>query len=75
MKVVIFADKVTMDVIAVWGVRLINPRTYKQTHILTIVQGGGGFWMEPLPGVFTLLRRSEIICTEEKARTLSYKMT
>ena len=26
----------------------LNPRTYKQTHTPTVVQGGGGWWNPPL---------------------------
>ena len=33
-----------------------NPRTYTQIHTPTVVQGGGGGWMEPLPGVFDTLQ-------------------
>ncbi len=39
---------------------VFNPRTYKQIHTPTIVQGGEGVEGTP-PGVFVLLRRSEII--------------
>ena len=39
----------------------INPRTYKQIHTPTVVQeeGEGGWWMEPLPGVFDMLQYFE----------------
>ena len=43
---------------------LINPRTYTQIHTPTVVQGrvgGGGGWMEPLPGVFDMLKYFETI--------------
>ena len=36
-----------------------NPRTYKQSHTPTVVQGGA--WMEPLPGVFDMLQYFETI--------------
>ena len=38
---------------------LSNPRTYKQNHTPTVVQGGGG--MEPLPGDFDMLHYFERI--------------
>ena len=37
----------------------INPRTHKQIHTPTVVQGGRG--MEPLPGVFDMLQYYETI--------------
>ena len=41
-------------------VAYINPRTYKQTHTPTVVQGrGGGGLQEPLPWVFVGLRYFE----------------
>ena len=45
-------------------VRSFNPRTYKQIHTLTVVQGGeGGSWgsMESFPGVFDMLQYFETI--------------
>ena len=39
----------------------INPRMYKQIYIPTMVQGGGGGWMEPFRGVFDMLQYSETI--------------
>ena len=30
---------------------LSDPRTYTQIHTPTVVRGGGGGWMEPLPSV------------------------
>ena len=39
----------------------INPRTYTQIHTPTVVQGVGGGWMEPLPGVFDVLQDFETI--------------
>ena len=39
----------------------INPRTYKRIRTPTVVQGGGGMWMEPLPGVFYILQYFETI--------------
>ncbi len=41
-------DKIAMPVLGD-EIKLLNPRTYKQT------------FMEPLPGVFVRLKRSEII--------------
>ena len=44
------------------GGHIFNPRTYKQIHTLTVVQGRwGGGWMEPLPGVFDMLQYFEKI--------------
>ena len=42
---------------------LINSRTYKQIHTptVTVVQGGGRGWMEPLPGVLDMLKYFETI--------------
>ena len=42
-------------------VQLINTRTYTQTHTPTVVHGGWGGWMEPLPGVFDMLQYLETI--------------
>ena len=39
---------------------LSNPRTYKQIHTPTVVQGAGG-WTEPLLGVFDMLQYFETI--------------
>ena len=39
---------------------LINPWTYTQIHIPTVVQGGGGGWMEP-PRDFDMLQYFETI--------------
>ena len=40
----------------------LNPRTNKQIHTPTVVQGaGGGGLMEPLPGVFNMLQHIETI--------------
>ena len=41
----------------------LNPRTNKQIHTPTVVQGagGGGGLMEPLPGVFNMLQDIETI--------------
>ena len=39
---------------------ILNPRTYKQIHTPTVVQGGGG-WMEPFPRVFDMLQYFETI--------------
>ena len=38
----------------------LNPRTKKQIHTPTVVQGAGGL-MEPLPGVFNMLQHIETI--------------
>ena len=40
---------------------ILNPRTYKQIHTPTVVQGGGGGWMEPFPRVFDILQYFETI--------------
>ena len=39
----------------------LNPRTNKQIHTPTVVQGGGGGLMEPLPGGFNMLQHIETI--------------
>ena len=39
----------------------INPRMYTQIHTPTVVQGGGGEGMEPLPRVFDMLQYYETI--------------
>ena len=39
----------------------LNPRTNKQIHTPTVVQGAGGGLMEPLPGVFNMLQDIETI--------------
>ena len=38
----------------------LNPRTNKQIHTPTVVEGGKGL-MEPLPGVFNMLQHIETI--------------
>ena len=38
----------------------LNPRTNKQIHTPTVVEGGRGL-MEPLPGVFNMLQHIETI--------------
>ena len=38
---------------------IINHRTFTQIHTPTVVQEGGGGWMEPLPGVFDTLQYFE----------------
>ena len=38
-----------------------NPWTYTHSHPPTVVQGRGGGWMEPLPGVFDMLQYFETI--------------
>ena len=38
----------------------LNPRTNKQIHTSTVVEGGRGL-MEPLPGVFNMLQHIETI--------------
>ena len=40
---------------------LFNLRTYTQIHTPTVVQRGGGGWMEPRPGVFDMLQYFETI--------------
>ena len=40
---------------------LINPRTYKQIHTPTVVQGGGGGVDGTPPGVFDMLQYFETI--------------
>ena len=54
----------------------INPRTYKQIHTPTMVQGGGGTgWMEPIPRVFDMLQYFvTIFYLWWKAFHLLYKM-
>ena len=37
--------------------QIINPRTYKQSHTPTVVQGGGDRLMEPLLWVFAVLQQ------------------
>ena len=39
----------------------INPWTYRQIHTPTVVRGGGGGWIEPLPGVLDMLQYFETI--------------
>ena len=36
-----------------------NPRTYTQIHTLTLLQGGGGALMEPLPRFLDMLQYFE----------------
>ena len=33
-----------------------KPRTHTQIHTPTLIQGGEGWWMEPLLGVFYMLQ-------------------
>ena len=39
----------------------LNPRTNKQIHTPTVVEGWGEGLMEPLPGVFNMLQHIETI--------------
>ena len=39
------------------------PQTHMQIFTPTVVQGGGGGWMEPLPRVFDMLQYFETILT------------
>ena len=48
---------------------IINPRTYTQIHTPTLIQGGGGGgdWMELLPGVFDIFQNFETILPLEES--------
>ena len=49
------------DLILLSCIGTVYPRTYTQIHTPTVVQGGRGAWMEPLPGVFDMLQYFETI--------------
>ena len=53
-------------------VQLINTRTYTQTHTPTVVHGGWGGWMEPLPGVFDMLQYLETILSRVEILKMRY---
>ena len=50
-------------------VLVINPRTYMQIHTPTVVQEGGGGWMDP-PRLFDMLRYFETILPSRDAITV-----
>ena len=50
----------------------VNPRTYTESHTLTVVKGGGGWWYPP--GFFICCNISKRFCLEWKAFDRLYKM-
>ena len=49
------------DKVLLWLKDQLNPWMYTQIHTPTVVQEGGEWWMEPLPGVFDMLQYFETI--------------